>query len=108
MRLPVGALGGQDKVQGVRQGAQGAAPSLASLEPPWSSEVREKAGTFALCFWVSYITIVCLSVAVTAGEGDGWWVVGDWGWRLGVGSGGGGGHATRFSCSNGVLAGKDF
>ena len=33
VRLSVGALGGQDEVQGVRQGAQGAAPSLASLEP---------------------------------------------------------------------------
>ena len=36
VRPSVGALGGRDEVQGVRQGAQGAAPSLASLEPPWS------------------------------------------------------------------------
>ena len=30
----MGALGGRPEVQGVQQGAQGAAPSLASLEPP--------------------------------------------------------------------------
>ena len=53
VRLSVVALGGRDKVQGVRQGAQGAAPSPGSLEPPWEapwrSEVRERAATFALC-----------------------------------------------------------
>ena len=32
VRPSVGALGGRPEVQGVRQGAQGAAPSLASLE----------------------------------------------------------------------------
>ena len=41
VRPSVGGLGGWDKVEGVRQGAQGAAPSLnslpgVSLEPPWS------------------------------------------------------------------------
>ena len=35
VRPSVGALGGRDQVQGVRQGAQGAAPSAGSLEPSW-------------------------------------------------------------------------
>ena len=34
VRLSVVALGGWDKVQVVRRGAQGAAPSPGSLEPP--------------------------------------------------------------------------
>ena len=53
VRATVVALGGQDKVQGVRQGAQGAAPSPGSLGPPWEvpghSKHREKARTFMLC-----------------------------------------------------------
>ena len=53
VRPSVVALGGRDKVQGVRQGAQGAAPSPGSLglpwEAPWCSEHRERAATFALC-----------------------------------------------------------
>ena len=63
----VGGLGGGDILEGERQGVQGASRSAASLEPPWSlpgpslplSELRERAGTFTLCFLVSYITIVC-------------------------------------------------
>ena len=35
VRPSVVALGGRDKVQGVRQGSQGAAPSPGFLEPPW-------------------------------------------------------------------------
>ena len=31
----MGALGGRPEVQGIRQGAQGAAPSPGSLGPPW-------------------------------------------------------------------------
>ena len=42
MRPCVGALGGRPEVQGVRQGAQGAAPSLASLEPPGSLPGTQK------------------------------------------------------------------
>ena len=34
VRSSVAALGGRHKVQGVRQGAQGAAPSAGTLEPP--------------------------------------------------------------------------
>ena len=47
--IMVVALGGRDKVQGIQQGAQGAAPSAGSLEAPWHSEHRERAATFALC-----------------------------------------------------------
>ena len=42
VRPSVGALGGRHEVQGVRQGAQGAAPSLASLEPPGSLPGTQK------------------------------------------------------------------
>ena len=53
VRPSVGALGGRHEVQGVRQGAQGAAPSPGSLGPPWEapwrSEHRERAATFTLC-----------------------------------------------------------
>ena len=42
VRLSVGALGGRPEVQGVRQGAQWAAPSLASLEPPGSLPGTQK------------------------------------------------------------------
>ena len=42
MRPSVGALGGRPEVQGVRQVAQGAAPSLASLEPPGSLPGTQK------------------------------------------------------------------
>ena len=42
VRPSVGALGGRDEVQGVRQGAQGAAPTLASLEPPGSLPGTQK------------------------------------------------------------------
>ena len=43
VRPSVGALGGRDKVQGVRQGAQGASPSAGSLEPPWSLPAAQNA-----------------------------------------------------------------
>ena len=42
VRPSVGALGGRPEVQGVRQGAQGAAPSLASPEPPRSLPGSQK------------------------------------------------------------------
>ena len=42
VRPSVGALGGRPEMQGVRQGAQGAAPSLASLEPPGSLPGTQK------------------------------------------------------------------
>ena len=54
MRPCVGALGGRPEVQGVRQGAQGAAPSLASLEPPGSLPGTQKSERGPRCSrWVS-------------------------------------------------------
>ena len=38
----VSGPGSRDKVEGVRQGAQGTAPSLASLEPPWTIPGAQK------------------------------------------------------------------
>ena len=70
MRPCVGALGGRPEVQGIRQGAQGAAPSPGSLGPPW--------GMGGGGGWGGGM-----------GWGGGWW--GGWG---GVGVGGGGGGQT--------------
>ena len=54
VRPAVGALGGRHEVQGVRQGAQGAAPSLASLEPPGSLPGTQKSERGPRCSrWVS-------------------------------------------------------
>ena len=90
----MGALGGWPEVQGVRQGAQGAAPSLASLEPPGSlpgtqkSERGPRCSLFAVGIWVSYVTncyvtscSVCTGSSVALGGGGG---------SGGGGSGGGG------------------
>ena len=79
----MGALGGRPEVQGVRQGAQGAAPSLASLEPPWNSEVRERATLFAVGIRVSNVTS-CYVTSCSVCPGS----------RVALG-GGGGGHAVR-------------
>ena len=49
VRPSVGALGGRPEVQGVRQGAQGAAPSLASLEPPGSLPGTQKSEIGPCC-----------------------------------------------------------
>ena len=69
----MGALGGRPEVQGVRQGAQGT-----SREPPWNSEVRERAALFAVGIWVSYVTScyvtscsVCPGSSVALGGGGG-------------------------------------
>ena len=51
VRPSAGALGDRDEVQGVRQGAQGATPSLASLEPPGSLPVTEKSERGPRCSW---------------------------------------------------------
>ena len=77
----MGALGGRSEVQGVRQGAQGAAPSLASLEPPGSlpgTQKSERAALFAVGIWVSYVTScyvtscsVCPGSSVALGGGGG-------------------------------------
>ena len=71
----MGALGGRPEVQGVRQCAQGAAPSLASLEPPGS---LPEGLLFAVGIWVSYVTScyvtscsVCPGSSVALGGGGG-------------------------------------
>ena len=51
VRPSVGALVGRDEVQGLRQGAQGAAPSLASLEPPGSLPRAQKSEKGPGCSW---------------------------------------------------------
>ena len=58
VRPSVGALGGRDEVQGVRQGAQGAALSLASLEPPGSLPGTQKSERGPRCSWCGFRSVM--------------------------------------------------
>ena len=76
VRPSVGALGGRPEVQGVRQGAQGVTPSLASLEPPGSLPGTQKSERGPRCSLVDLGQLCnhCLpgsSVALGGGGGGG-------------------------------------
>ena len=79
MRPCVDALGGRPEVQGVTRCTRCrtffSLPGT-SREPPWNSEVRERAALFAVGIWVSYVTScyvtscsVCPGSSVALGGG---------------------------------------
>ena len=85
----MGALGGRPEVQGVRQGAQGAAPSLASLGGSLALRTQRE-GRDVRAVFIGQLHNYCLPMR----RGHSWWwVVGDGG---GGGWGGVGGGRTVF------------
>ena len=54
------------------------------MEPPWNSEVRQRATLFAVGIWVSYVTS-CYVTSCSVCPGS----------SVALGGGGGGGHAVR-------------